>query len=88
MSLTYTQRKELMPRGAQKQIAIKREVAPSEVSKAMMGLARPQSKQTKAKLRTLQSDIAKKIGLGLEEVFSPEELEASRPPAIPTAATL
>lgn len=81
MPLTHAERKECLPRGAQHDIAEKCKATDAYVSGAVAGTIQPKSRDKKAKLRRVQTEIARKIGRPLEDVFTPEELLASAPPA-------
>jgi hypothetical protein len=80
MSLTPIQRKESLPRGAQKEIAAEIGWFASQVSAAVAGEMRPKSKGSKKQLRRCQIKVARRIGVPLDVAFSPEELALSELP--------
>lgn len=83
MPLTSGERKERMPYGMQKEIAVRLSaelaalgmtVSETYVSLVMSGEIRPKTKRAKLKLRRTQVAIARAIGLSVDETFSPEEV--------------
>lgn len=76
MPLTTAQRKDSMPFGAQREVAIELQVDPAYVSKVMDDAVRPKTEASRKKLRRTQVAIARKLRLPVAEAFPQTNDEA------------
>jgi transcriptional regulator with XRE-family HTH domain len=80
MPLTTAERKERMPFGAQRQVATALGVDRGYVSKVMDGAVKPKTPLGMKKLRLVQTALARRLRLPVDEVFPTKE-EAAPPMA-------
>lgn len=81
MPLNYAERKASLDRGDIKQAARVARLLPQQASEAMAGKLDPKTRKLKEKLRRFQVEVARRIGVPLGEVWSPEELAQSELPS-------
>lgn len=76
MPLTTADRKDRLPFGAQRAVALELQVDPAYVSKVMDDAVRPKTPRGKKQLRTVQVALSRKLRLPVDEVFPPSPIAA------------
>lgn len=77
--LTIAERKHLMPRGAQMQVATSLGLSTTYVSAVMNDETHPKTEAGKKQLRRVRVALARKLGRPVDEVFPPDVKQEAAP---------